>query len=87
MCNKVPFPAEAWADKLLAVEGTNIGDIVRIGSLSVRIELDEHKLRCDECAFNDGVTCLLLSGNWVTPCSPFNNAIGKPVVYIKQNKK
>jgi hypothetical protein len=69
-----------WADKLLA-EDVNIGDVVTVGETSVKVVLRDDHIGCSKCAFNQQGDCYLYSTEFVTPCSSFNNAIGKPVIY------
>ena len=66
---------------------TELGDIININGLCVKVEEDvERTDTCRQCAFHvpdNEDYCGLNLGRGVTPCSPFNNHIGKALIFYK----
>jgi hypothetical protein len=60
----------------------DIGDRISINGVWVIVEEDKDGGYCNECAFNDKKdACLLANANCVTPCSIFNNKLGKSLIF------
>ena len=77
-----------WLNVLNEAE---LGDVITINGLCVTVSEDKRDSHtCEGCAFHTPDAehyCGLIEGRGVTPCSPFNNCLGKSLVFTKVNSK
>lgn len=72
------YDKEKWCDLL---NEANIGDIITHNGMSVEVlQYDGKESQCLMCAFYKNNDCSLYC-DLATPCSPFNNVLGKPLVF------
>ena len=70
--------AYQWCEKL---NEANIGDTITIDGLTIEVK-DDDGTHCEGCDFyKSGNACPLIVPGIVTPCSPFNNSIGKSLQF------
>ncbi len=68
-----------WANVLCEAD---VGDVVSINNIFIQVEENKDGQLCADCYFDDeDVGCLLSEVNCVTPCSFFNNSIGKNLIF------
>ena len=74
-----------WISVLSEAE---IDDVIIINGLRVRVKRDTSRNHsCDDCAFHTPDKehyCGLIEGKGATPCSLFNNHVGKTLIFIKE---
>lgn len=70
--------AKKWCSVLCEAE---IDDVISINGTTVKVVLQNPQdIKCNQCAFYKNGGCTLQC-NYVTPCSPFNNELGKPTIF------
>ena len=67
----------------------DIGDVVMINGIMIMVKENTEKAHCKKCPFSDHMDgCYLVRyGDAVTPCSPFNNKLGKSLSFTYEITK
>lgn len=85
--NRIIKDADKWC---MLLNESDIGDVVMINGIMIMvIERSKNIITCEGCPFYNHIdNCLLVENSeYVTPCSPFNNKLGKSLAFTYEIPK